>query len=125
MEKFQSEIKFDANGLVPAIVQDADTNEVLMMAYINAESLSLTFETVRFISGHAAAASCGTRAQYRETCRAWLKCALIAMGIRFCCVCIPRGQSAIRVSRRVFIEFWRIMHYEPSMAVRRNRRPQK
>ena len=45
MEKFQSEIKFDANGLVPAIVQDADTNEVLMMAYINAESLSLTFET--------------------------------------------------------------------------------
>ncbi len=45
MEKFQSEIKFDANGLVPAIVQDADTNEVLMMAYINAESLRLTLET--------------------------------------------------------------------------------
>jgi len=44
MEKFQSEIKFDANGLVPAIVQDADTNEVLMMAYINAESLRLTLE---------------------------------------------------------------------------------
>jgi phosphoribosyl-AMP cyclohydrolase len=44
MEKFQSEIKFDANGLVPAIVQDADTNEVLMMAYINAESLRLTME---------------------------------------------------------------------------------
>jgi phosphoribosyl-AMP cyclohydrolase len=44
MEKFQSEIKFDANGLVPAIVQDADTNEVLMMAYINAESLKLTLE---------------------------------------------------------------------------------
>jgi phosphoribosyl-AMP cyclohydrolase len=44
MEKFQSEIKFDANGLVPAIVQDADTNEVLMMAYINAESLRLSLE---------------------------------------------------------------------------------
>ena len=44
MEKFQSEIKFDANGLVPAIVQDANTNEVLMMAYINAESLRLTLE---------------------------------------------------------------------------------
>jgi phosphoribosyl-AMP cyclohydrolase len=44
MEKFQSEIKFDANGLIPAVVQDADTNEVLMMAYINGESLRLTLE---------------------------------------------------------------------------------
>ena len=37
-------IKFDANGLVPAIVQDAETNEVLMMAYMNEESLRLTLE---------------------------------------------------------------------------------
>lgn len=37
-------IKFDANGLVPAIVQDADTKEVLMMAYINEQSLQLTLE---------------------------------------------------------------------------------
>jgi len=40
-----SEIKYDANGLVPAIVQDADTLEVLMLAYMNAESLRLTIET--------------------------------------------------------------------------------
>ena len=39
------EIKFDANGLVPAIVQDADTKDVLMMAWMNAESLRLTIET--------------------------------------------------------------------------------
>jgi phosphoribosyl-AMP cyclohydrolase len=39
-----SEIKFDSNGLVPAIVQDAKTNQVLMMAYMNAESLQLTLE---------------------------------------------------------------------------------
>ena len=39
------EIKYDANGLVPAIVQDADTLEVLMMAWMNAESLRLTLET--------------------------------------------------------------------------------
>ena len=37
-------IKFDANGLVPAIVQDADTNEVLMLAYMNVETLQLTLE---------------------------------------------------------------------------------
>jgi len=45
MENVTSEnLKFDANGLIPAIVQDADTNEVLMMAYMNAESLRLTLE---------------------------------------------------------------------------------
>lgn len=39
------EIKYDVNGLVPAIVQDADTKEVLMMAWMNAESLRLTIES--------------------------------------------------------------------------------
>jgi phosphoribosyl-AMP cyclohydrolase len=38
------EIKFHGNGLVPVIVQDAETNEVLMLAYMNAESLRLTLE---------------------------------------------------------------------------------
>jgi phosphoribosyl-AMP cyclohydrolase len=38
------EIKFDSNGLIPAIVQDVNTNQVLMMAYMNQESLRLTLE---------------------------------------------------------------------------------
>ena len=38
------DVKFDANGLVPAIVQDAATKDILMMAYMNAESLRLTLE---------------------------------------------------------------------------------
>ena len=45
MQASPSEIKFDANGLVPAIVQDVNTNEVLMLAYMNAESLGLTVST--------------------------------------------------------------------------------
>lgn len=40
-----NEIKYDAGGLVPAIVQDAETNEVLMLAYMNAEALRLTRKT--------------------------------------------------------------------------------
>jgi phosphoribosyl-AMP cyclohydrolase len=44
MQKLLSELKYNADGLIPAIVQDADTNEVLMMAYINKESLQLTME---------------------------------------------------------------------------------
>lgn len=39
-----NEIKFDASGLVPAIVQDAQTGDVLMLAYMNRESLQLTLE---------------------------------------------------------------------------------
>ena len=38
-------LKFDAQGLIPAIVQDADTHQVLMLAYMNAESLRLTLST--------------------------------------------------------------------------------
>lgn len=38
-------IKFDEKGLVPAIVQDAQSKEVLMMAYMSKESLQQTLET--------------------------------------------------------------------------------
>lgn len=38
-------LKFDDRGLIPAIVQQHDTGEVLMMAWMNAESLRLTRET--------------------------------------------------------------------------------
>jgi phosphoribosyl-AMP cyclohydrolase len=37
-------LKFDSNGLIPAIVQDANTKEVLMLAYMNVQSLQLTLE---------------------------------------------------------------------------------
>ncbi len=43
--KIINEIKFDGNGLVPVIVQDYKNNEVLMVAYMNEESLKTTLET--------------------------------------------------------------------------------
>jgi phosphoribosyl-AMP cyclohydrolase / phosphoribosyl-ATP pyrophosphohydrolase len=39
------QIKWDERGLVPAIVQNIDTKQVLMMAYMNAESLQQTIQT--------------------------------------------------------------------------------
>ena len=39
------DVKFDTAGLVPAIVQDAQTAQVLMLAYMNQESLELTLRT--------------------------------------------------------------------------------
>ena len=38
-------VKFDEQGLVPAIVQDCMTGDVLMLAYMNAESIAKTLET--------------------------------------------------------------------------------
>jgi phosphoribosyl-AMP cyclohydrolase len=38
-------LRFDSNGLIPAIVQDAENNEVLMMGYMNRTALEKTFET--------------------------------------------------------------------------------
>jgi phosphoribosyl-AMP cyclohydrolase len=37
--------KFDSNGLITAIAQEADTNQVLMVAYMNKEALDLTLST--------------------------------------------------------------------------------
>lgn len=38
-------VKFDEKGLVPAIVQDVDTKEVLMLAYMNKEAFVKTLES--------------------------------------------------------------------------------
>lgn len=40
-----AELKFDENGLIPAIVQDIQSKEVLTLAYMNEESLQQTLET--------------------------------------------------------------------------------
>jgi phosphoribosyl-AMP cyclohydrolase len=42
-------VSFNAEGLVPAIVQEAGTGAVLMMAWMSAESLRLTFEEERTV----------------------------------------------------------------------------
>ncbi len=39
------EITWDQNGLVPAVVQDAETGKVLMLAYMNRKALELTLKT--------------------------------------------------------------------------------
>ncbi len=40
-----SKLRWNDSGLLPAVVQDADTRQVLMVAWVNPESLQLCFET--------------------------------------------------------------------------------
>lgn len=39
------DIKWDANGLIPVVVQDEKTRDVVMVAYMNSEALELTLQT--------------------------------------------------------------------------------
>lgn len=47
LEKILNEVKFDDKGLVVAVAQDYKTNEVLMVAYMNKESLEITLKEKR------------------------------------------------------------------------------
>ncbi len=38
-------LKYDSKGLIPAIIQDIESNEVLMLAYMNKKALEMTLET--------------------------------------------------------------------------------
>jgi phosphoribosyl-AMP cyclohydrolase len=44
-EEFLDNLKYDANGLVTGVVQDADNGEVLMVAFLNREAVEKTLET--------------------------------------------------------------------------------
>jgi phosphoribosyl-AMP cyclohydrolase len=48
IERALAEIKFDADGLVPAIAQQHDTGEILMVAWMNQDAVRVTLE-----EGHA------------------------------------------------------------------------
>jgi phosphoribosyl-ATP pyrophosphohydrolase/phosphoribosyl-AMP cyclohydrolase len=45
MVKVLEDLRFDSNGLIPAIAQDAGNGQVLMLAYMNPEALDRTVET--------------------------------------------------------------------------------
>lgn len=45
MDELIKELKFDDNGLIPVVVQDFKSNEVLMMAYMNREAFEKSMET--------------------------------------------------------------------------------
>ena len=47
--KLLDDIRFDVNGLIPAIAQDEKTGDVLMMAWMNRESLEETVQTNRAV----------------------------------------------------------------------------
>ena len=44
-QEFISALQFDSAGLIPVVVQDVDSKEILMLAWMNSETLALTIDT--------------------------------------------------------------------------------
>jgi len=47
IETFAQSLKYDENGLIPAVVQDHENGDVLMVAYMNREAVAKTLESGR------------------------------------------------------------------------------
>ena len=60
--------KFDEHGLIPAIVSDHRSGEVLMFAWMNGEALRLTIETSAATSTAGAGGNSGRRVRRAATC---------------------------------------------------------
>ena len=58
------------DGLLPAIAQDAQTGDVLMLAYMNAESYAETLATGRAVYYSRSRKNCGARERRAATCNA-------------------------------------------------------
>ena len=76
-------LKFDEKGLIPAIVQDVYSDEVLMLAYMTGESLAKRWKRGTPGSGAAAVRSCGTRELPAGTCRRWHPLRMTVMATRY------------------------------------------
>ena len=79
MKDWLDEIKWNSDGLVPAIAQDHKTGRVLMMAWMNRESLALTAAEQRAIYWSRSRGKLWRRARNRGMCRSCTKCAWTAM----------------------------------------------
>ena len=71
--EFVKDLKFDEKGLIPAVAQDAVSGEILMLAYMNEESIKQTIETAEAVK------SCGKKALLAAIFRMWLICMLIVI----------------------------------------------
>ena len=74
--EFVKDLKFDEKGLIPAVAQDAVSGEILMLAYMNEESIKQTIET-----GHAVYFS-------RSRQELWERGAMVAAIFRMWLICM-------------------------------------
>src|SRR5579875_3777322 len=80
-----SEIRFGSDGLVPAIAQQYDTGEILMLAWMNREAVRTSLARAAPATGRGRGRSCGAKARARDRSRSCGSCALTATAMRCSC----------------------------------------
>lgn len=73
MSNWLDEVKFDSNGLIPAIAQHHQTGRILMVAWMNREALALTAEKIRLFTSLALAKNFGTRVKNQAISKLFMK----------------------------------------------------
>ncbi len=76
--EFNLDLLFQKSDLIPVIIQDADTLEVLMLGFTNREAVELTIKQKPPGFGAEAGKSCGTKVRARGTTSMCGRCALTA-----------------------------------------------
>ena len=79
MSNWLDEVKFDQNGLIPAIAQHHQTGRILMVAWMNRESLALTAEKNQAVYSLVHVKNYGTKAKSQDTFKPSTKFASTAM----------------------------------------------
>lgn len=75
---WMADVVFDENGLIPAIAQDAENGQILMVAWMNRESLAETAATGRAVYWSRSRQRCGARAKSPAMPRKCTNCAWTA-----------------------------------------------
>ena len=104
-----SNLRFDAAGLIPAIAQDEATDEVLMLAWMNADSLKRTLDTRRVTYWSRSAARYGRKGPPPAMCRSLSTCASIATATVSCSSCVRVDPHATPTERVVFLRLYATM----------------
>ncbi len=86
MSNWLDDIKWDSDGLIPAIAQDYKTDRVLMVAWLNRESLELTVKEQRAVYwSRSRQKNSGAKVKNQDTFSSCMKCASIAMQMLLFC----------------------------------------
>ena len=67
LDAWLKELKYDASGLIPAVIQDYFTGQVLMLGYMNAESLRISMKEGRTCFYSVRASRSGARGRPAAT----------------------------------------------------------
>lgn len=96
-------LKFDPNGLIPAIVQDYRTGKVLMLGYMKKEGVEETFAFAARFSGAAAGKPDGSRGRPPATLSKSRRSCTTVMGIPCSSKSSRKAPCATQTTHRVSI----------------------